>query len=161
MNMFLLIQSINTLTYLIELNSDLQATAGFLEQILPTLALNILEAYTWQKFDDSKSPVKNFKREQNQSRKNQLFQNLISSNKAKKTQTSENLADTTKFSIRNKSKNKSKEIEFSSLYSMFYLNYNQYIIKASQFKQNEHQYPRSVNCKEEKIEESEVTLINT
>ena len=30
--------------------------------------------------------------------------------------------------------------EFSSLYSMFYLNYNQYTIKAAQFRGNGHQY---------------------
>ena len=35
---YILIQSISTLTYLIELSADLQETASFLEQIVPTLA---------------------------------------------------------------------------------------------------------------------------
>jgi hypothetical protein len=52
LNLFLLIQSISTLTYLIELNSDLQTTASCLEQIIPTLAFNIVDAYSI--FDSNK-----------------------------------------------------------------------------------------------------------
>ena len=84
-NIYLLIQSINTLTYLIELNVDLQATASFLEQIVPTLAVNILEAYSIQnlnkiKLTKSQKTSRHFnalKTEVNNStRKRRLFQSL-------------------------------------------------------------------------------------
>jgi len=44
----LLVQSVNTLTYLVELSAELQMVAGSLEQIVPTLALNVVEAYAAQ-----------------------------------------------------------------------------------------------------------------
>ncbi len=47
-NVCLLVQSVNTLTYLVELSAELQMVAGFLEQIVPTLALNVVEAYAAQ-----------------------------------------------------------------------------------------------------------------
>ena len=47
-NVCLLVQSVNTLTYLVELSAELQMVAGSLEQIVPTLALNVVEAYAAQ-----------------------------------------------------------------------------------------------------------------
>ena len=44
LNIFLLIESISTLTYLIELSPELQVTASYLEQIIPILSRNVLSA---------------------------------------------------------------------------------------------------------------------
>jgi hypothetical protein len=42
MPLHILIQSLSTFTYLIELSADLQETASYLEQIVPTLSSNVL-----------------------------------------------------------------------------------------------------------------------
>ena len=44
MNTFLLIEAVSTLTYLIELSPELQMTASYLEQIIPILSKDVLNA---------------------------------------------------------------------------------------------------------------------
>lgn len=151
MNVYLLIQSINTLTYLIELSAELQEVASFLEQIVPTLALNIVEAYAVQNLSKVRLGNENQIKQNHtgckvnvMSRKNSdrpmedVCENRIGVDDDTKVANEEATAEakcesTVKLNVE-------AGREFASLYSMFYLNYNQYTVKAAQFKDNEHQY---------------------
>ena len=165
LNLFLLIQSVTTLTYLIELNSDLQSTAGCLEQIIPTLAFNIIDAYALfdlnklrthaqQHTTQNENTIKmmnvlkrgnklneiNFKKRRlfnsvEKIKKQQNKQHSSSSSSASSSSTS------TPSSAVNSYLNEPPSLfDYSSLFSLFYLNYNQFALKGVQFKLNEHQY---------------------
>jgi len=156
---------VTTLTYLIELNSDLQSTAGCLEQIIPTLAFNIIDAYALfdlnklrlhaqQHTTQNENTIKmmnvlkrgnklneiNFKKRRlfnsvEKIKKQQNKQHSSSSSSASSSSTS------TPSSAVNSYLNEPPSLfDYSSLFSLFYLNYNQFALKGVQFKLNEHQY---------------------
>lgn len=160
-NVYLLIQSINTFTYLIELSAELQEVASYLEQIVPTLALNIVEAYAVQNL----SKVRLGK--ENQIGQNQSSSKVNAMSRQDSGRLMEDVSETrvgvddvvvcvgavvdtkkvvnddaaeARFESSTAKLNVEAGREFASLYSMFYLNYNQYTVKAAQFKGNEHQY---------------------
>jgi hypothetical protein len=116
-NLLYLIESISTLTYLIELNSDLQQIAGYLEQILPTLIQNILYSFsnilTFRKKIAKLDP-----------RSLNNFYGFAG-------------ASSPPHHRRPKAINKTTN---SSLFSLFYLVYNQFTSKGIHLKLNQHQY---------------------
>lgn len=159
MNVYLLIQSINTLTYLIELSAELQEVASFLEQIVPTLACNIVEAYALQNLRRVKLGKENQVGQSQGSykvdpmpRKDSYRPMVGIDDVAVCVAVGDNTcaADVSRVvaddageqpKCENAAKlNTETGKEFASLYSMFYLNYNQYTVKAAQFKGHEHQY---------------------
>lgn len=164
LNIFFLIQSINTLTYLIELSADLQATASFLEQIVPTLAINILEAYSMQEINNiklakHKNSLTSHKKVflKTNTKRQQQFRSLnLDSEKINEIKNNDehdeanqdtmNAAEEEKFIF-----DKSRLLMykgFASLYSMFYLNYDHYTTKSIQFMRNEHQYHKLLDITE-------------
>ena len=108
-NLLYLIEAVSTLTYLIELNSDLQQIAGYLEQILPTLIQNILYS----------------------------FSNILSFRKKIKTIDPKLIFSGESSRQRSRAINKTTN---SSLFSLFYLIYNQFTSKGIHLKMNQHQY---------------------
>ena len=129
---------------MIELNSDLQLTAGYLEQIIPTLAFNITDAFSIQNMAEasvSANPkiTSNKRVHINHTSKRRRFSTVKQAN-----------SDETKLGVDVNLENaktaasctatNSFDHEFSSLYSILYLNYSQYTTKAIQFNRNEHQY---------------------
>ncbi len=134
--MYLLIHSINTLTYLIELNADLQTAASFLEQIIPTLAVNVLEAYSMQTIN--KIQLSNLTSKKLPSL--QPSPPTINSQARKKSTNSEEQINTSTEPKNQALPANNTNREVASLYSMFYLNYDQYSLRALQFKLHEHQY---------------------
>ena len=130
---------------MIELNSDLQLTAGYLEQIIPTLASNITDAFSIQNMAEASvaaNPKKasNKLAQINHTSKRRRFSTLkqadIGETKSGVEVTILENAKTAAFC----NTSNSFDHEFSSLYSILYLNYSQYTTKAIQFNRNEHQY---------------------
>ena len=139
---FLLIESVSTLTYLIELSPELQLTASYLEQIITILSSNILNAFTMSNLTNDSVAEAEFCLSPKAS--------VVSAGEVlgKKQASLSKLKNSFKSS---KSKNgtavkKSKYlcstplVGGSSIFSVFYLNYNQFAAKGIHLKLNEHQY---------------------
>ncbi len=130
-NILYLIESVSTLTYLIELNSDLQQIAGYLEQIIPTLIQNILYSFS------------NILTLYKKKLRNTLTGDLFFGNQSN--QTSSNLTTERHHShdVAGSTKNIQKTSN-SSLFSLFYLVYNQFTTKGIHLKQSQHQYNQTL-----------------
>ncbi len=151
LNTLLLIESISTLTYLIELNADLQQTGSYLEQIIPTLSFNILNAYSVGIDLNTMDPNLDILEEdinmntksnrlKKRKQKNKTTSSIPSIEIKKKSKTSESLtSDSNKSQYYLDILEGSSKSE-SSLYSYFYLNYNQFVTKGIHLIINEHQY---------------------
>ena len=164
LNLFFLIESISTLTYLIELSPELQITASFLEQIIPILTKNILSAYTMGNLSaqfkstmtrgenglksgsgDGSMPhssENNKKQTSKQGSKiKQLeFINRIKSSSYYKSKSGGTTAAASSSSSSSTNGSSSASHGGLSLFSMFYLDYNQFATKGIHYKLNKHQY---------------------
>ena len=136
MNQLFLIKCVSTLTYLIELNPELQSTAIYLEQLIPTLAHNVLDAFC--SLDTQRKTVQF---------PNQIKTNLINKNEV-------NLKKRRLFTCSetaNKKINRGKSFESNgnlrtepnlTIFSLLYLNYNLYASNSLLVKSNEYQFRR-------------------
>lgn len=146
LNTLLLIESISTLTYLIELNVDLQQIGSYLEQIIPTLSFNILNAYSSgadldlidSNLECSDEDI-NFHSKPNRFKKRkEKLQKTSSIEIDRESKTDEAIiSDSIKSQLSLLDGSSKSE---SSLYSYFYLSYSQFVTKGIHFIMNEHQY---------------------
>jgi hypothetical protein len=118
-NIILLIDAINSLTYLVELNVDLQLICSHLEQIINVLCSNIINTFNYRAdlFD---------------------MDNLRISEHVSRSSSQRSLdlgSSTSKITVQ-----KSK---LNSLYSYFYLNHSHFGQLSTQYVHNRHQYPPS------------------
>jgi hypothetical protein len=141
---FLLIESVSTLTYLIELSTELQLTASYLEQIITILSSNILNAFTMSSLTNEGAGEAelgaSFPKASAASAGEVLGKKQASLSRLKGSSFKSSRGRNGTAVRKSKYLCSTPLVGGSSIFSVFYLNYNQFAAKGIHLKLNEHQY---------------------